>query len=214
MLVYTDMADFIRTSMGFSPPTSTQLLGWSNGICTHLITQGLVNIAPGLVTGVCPSGGPLTSGAATNGLIVGLDYTILAPLVVGFSGYPSVSTILLAFCQQNVIHILTLGRVSFASGNITGTCTNTGLSPGPLSNGAGTNGVISGLDGTILATAIHGAAGYPGSVSTKLIQFCTAICNYLMTNASVTFLPGTITGTCPIGGGALSAGAGLGGTFL
>lgn len=214
MLVYTDMADFIRTSMGFSPPTSTQLKGWSNGICTHLITQGLCNIAPGLVTGICPAGGSLINGAATNGLIVGLDYTVLAPLVVGFAGYPFPSTILLAFCQQIVIHIETLGRVSFASGNITAICTNTALSPGSLSAGAGTNGVISGLDGTILATAIHGAAGYPGSVSTKLIQFCTAVCDYLMTNASVTFLPGTVTGSCPIGAGPLSAGAAVGGTFL
>lgn len=212
MMVPNDMATSIRTQMSFSPPNSSQLVGWSSGIINHLITSGLVNFAPGTITGTCPpSGGPLSNGAASMGIVVGLDPSQLASLVQAAAGYPSISTELLKFCQQIVLHIETVGQASFASGNITGACTNTLLTPGSFT-GAGMNGTLSNLSGTTLANNIHSAVGYPGSTSNQLINFCNAICNYLMTNADITLA--LATGVAPVGGGDLSLGTGSGGTFL
>jgi hypothetical protein len=123
--------------------------------------------------------------------------------------YPSPTTELSAFCAQIALHVMTSGLVSFASGDITGTCTNTPLSPGPLAGGAGANGKISGLSGSTLATLVQAAVGYP-NVSAPLTAFCTAICNYIMANAVVSYT--TVTGLCPTGGGPLSLGTGIGGT--
>lgn len=210
-MVGSAMADSIRSSMGFPLPVSHQLTGWASAVVAE-IELGKVNNIAGTVTGTAAPG-PLSGGAASGGIISGLSGSRLATAVAAAAGYPSVSSQLTAFCTQIVLHIETLGLVSFASGKITGTCTNTPLSPGPLVGGAGSGGQISGLSGSILAVAIHGAAGYPGSVSGKLTQFCTAIVNYVMANAQVSYASGSVTGVCPTGGGSLSNGAGLNGTI-
>lgn len=212
MLVANDLATAIRTGMGFPTPNSAQLVGWSSGVISHLISAGIVNFAPGTITGSTSPGGSLSSGAGSGGIVSGLSGSAMAPLVASGAGYPGVSSILQIYCNQIAIHIMT-GLVTFDPGNVTGSCTSTPLSPGPLVSGAATNGKLNGLSGPTLANLIHSAVGYPGSTSSKLIQFCTAICNYLMANASVTFLTGTVTGVCPPGGGPLSAGAASGGMF-
>jgi hypothetical protein len=212
-MVAADMAESIRSSMGFPLPVSTELVGWASGVIGEITSNAKVNNAPGTITGTCPSGGPLSSGAGTGGLISSMSGSDMASLVKSGAGYPSVSSELSTFCSQIVSHIQSLGMVTFASGSITGSCTNTPLSPGPLAAGAGSNGVITGLNGTTLATAIHSSVGYPGSVSTPLINFCTAIVNYIMANAQVTYASGTISGLCPPGGGSLSAGTGVNGTI-
>jgi hypothetical protein len=204
------MADSIRSSMGFPLPVSSQLTGWASAVVAE-VQMGIVNNA--VVTGVTAAGGTLSNGASSGGIISGLSGSRLATAVASAAGYPSVSSQLTAFCTQIVLHVQTLGLVAFASGNITGNCTSTPLSPGPLVAGEGTNGMISGLSGSTLATAIHGAAGYPGSVSSKLTQFCTAIVAYIMANARVSYASGSVTGTCPPGGGSLSGGAALNGTI-
>jgi hypothetical protein len=214
MMVPSAMADSIRSSMGFPTPVSAQLTGWATGIIGELTGHGLVNNATGTITGTCAPGSPLSSGAGAGGLISGLSGSRMATSVEGSAGYPSVSSELSAFCAQIVLHIQTAGIVTFTSGGITGTCTDTPLSPGPLVGGAGSGGKISGLSGSVLASAIHGAAGYPGSVSTPLTNFCTAIVNYIMANASVSYASGSVTGLCPTGGGSLSAGTGVNGTMV
>ncbi len=205
------MAERIRSDMGFPLPVSQQLIGWGTGVVTHIQNAALVNHASGLVTGTAPpSGGPLSSGAADQGLISSMTGSTMADLVEVNAGYGFVTSQLLTFCNEIVSHIESLGRVEFSSGDITGTCTNTAISPGPLSGGAGTDGFIKLLNGPVLAAAIHAAVGYPGSVSTPLIEFCTAVVGYIMDNAEVTHT--TVTATCPAGGGAITSGTGVNGT--
>lgn len=137
----------------------------------------------------------------------------MATLVSAQAGYPGISSELQTYCDEIVDHIQSQGLVEFTAGEITGNCTNSPVSPGALAGGGGTGGEIIGLDGTVLANNIHTAVGYPGGVSTPLIQFCTAITTYIMDNAVVTYAPGSVTGSCPAGGGSLGAGTGIGGTI-
>lgn len=206
------MADSIRTSMGFPTPLSAQLIGWGTAIVEHLQTAGLVNNAPGTVTGTCaPVPGPLLNGAAAGGLIAGLSGSTLANLVKTYAGYPSITSQLQGLCDAIVSHVQTMGIVSFASGNITGVCTNTPLSPGTVT-GEGSGGTIAGLSGSVLASSAQGMAGFP-SVTPELIAFCSGIVNYIMSDASVSYATGTVTGVAPAGGGPMTAGTGVGGTI-
>ena len=207
----TQLADEIRQAMGFPTPVSAQLTGWATGIIGEITSFAIVTNAAGTITGtVPPPGGALTSGAGSGGLITGLVGARLASSVASFAGYPFVSAQLLAMCTQIALHVMT-GLVTFSSGDITGVCTNTTLTPGTLTGGAGVNGFTSGLSGPTLATLVHNAVGYPGSVSTRLTQFCTAVVDHIMTNSTATYLSGSVTGVCPAGGGSLAAGAGAGG---
>lgn len=202
------MAEAIRVAMGFPLPVSSQLTGWGNGVVGHIQSDAEVSHSSGDVTGTCPpSGGPLTGGAADNGAISGMTPGDMATEVMTEAGYPSVSSELTAFCEEIVDHIETFGVVEFGSGDITGTCTNTPVSPGSLAAGEGSSGFIKDLDGDTLADSIHTAAGYPGVTSTPLKNFCNAIVDYIMDNAEVTYSSGDVTGTCPAGGGPLTAGA-------
>ena len=205
------LADKIRSDMGFPTPVSAQLTGWGNGVVNHIQAAALVNHA--LITGTTAPGAPLANGAGVGGIISGMSGATMASLVESGAGYPFTSSQLTTFCTEIVNHIQTLGTVTFASGQITGQCTSTPVSPGPLANGAGTLGTIVGLNGSTLANAIHSAVGYPGGTSTPLIQFCTAVTDYIMNNADVSYASGTVTGTCPAGGGALSGGVGANGTI-
>lgn len=210
MMVGTDLAEAIRVAMGFPTPVSAQLIGWSNAVVQHVQT-GIVNNTSGTVTGDAPpSGGSLSNGAADNGMISGLNGPTLANLVATMAGYGYVTSQLTIFCNEIVSHIMTLGRVEFASGDIQGSCSNTLLSPGVLT-GTGADGFIKSLNGPVLAQAIHDAIGYPGSLSARLTQFCTAIVNYIMDNAVVAYA--SVTGVCPAGGGAITAGTASGGTI-
>lgn len=213
MLVPADLADFIRTSMGFPTPVSIELTGWATGVIGEITSNARVNNASGTITGSCPPGGSLSGGAGVDGLISSMSSSDMASRVVAAATYPFISARLQTYCDQIVSHIQTFGIVTFASGDITGSCTNTPLSPGSLAGGAGMNGMISGLDGTVLANAIHSAVGYPGTTSVRLTEFSTAIVTYIMNNAQVSYASGNVTGTCPAGGGSLSGGTGVNGTI-
>lgn len=209
-MVSADLADSMRSTMGFPTPVSAQLTGWATAVVNEIQQNGKVNNASGTVTGTCPPGGSLSSGAASGGVISGLDSSRLASAVASAAGYGSVSSVLSTYCSQIVTHVET-GIVTFASGLITGTCSNTPLSPGPFI-GSGSGGLISGLSGSTLASLIHSAVGYPGSVSGPLISFCTALCNYIMAQANCSY-SGTCTGIAPAGGGSLSDGTGANGSI-
>lgn len=212
MLVPADLADAIRSQMGFPTPVSMQLTGWATGVISHLTSQGIVNFLPGTITGDTSPGSSLSNGAGSGGVVSGLSGSAMAPLVASDAGYPNVSSVLQTYCTQICNHVMT-GLVNIDSGNVSGTCTNTPLSPGPLAAGAAMNGKLTGLSGSALASLIHNAVGYPGSVSQPLIQFCTAICNYLMSNSSIAFQTGNVNGLCPVGGGPLDEGLATGGMF-
>ena len=197
--------------MGFPSPNSTQLVGWGSGVVSHIQAAALVSFAPGNVTGTClPTPGPLTAGAATSGVIAGLSGPAMASLVQAAAGYPSVSAELTAFCTEIANHVMSAGTVDFSTGTVNGACTNTPITPGTFT-GTGVGGTISGMSGSTLADNVHAAAGYPGSTSPELVDFCTAIVTYIEANATVA--GGVMSGVAPAGGGSITAGTGAGGTI-
>lgn len=207
------LASAIQSAMGFPDPLSAQLSGWGSGVVAEIQANALVAFASGNVVGICPSsGGALTAGAASGGVISGISGASMAPRVATAANYGSVDATLTTYCDQIASHIMTSGRVSFSSGSITGTCTNTSSNPGSLTTGAGSSGTISGLDGTTLANLISAAMGY-GSTSSDLTNFCKGICDYIQGNAVVSLSSGNVTGTCPAGGGALLDGSASSGTI-
>lgn len=214
MMVGTDLGEAIRSAMGLPLPLSSQLIGWGNAVVSHIDTSAIVTNDPGTVTGIAPpNGGDLIDGAADDGRISGLSGSVLASLVATDAGYGFVSGRLLIFCTEIVNHIQNLGRVQFAIGNIIGNCSNTVASPGVLT-GSGHDGFVKLLDGTVLANAIHAAEGYPGSTSTRLIEFCTGLVNYIMSHAVASYANGNVTAVCPADGGPITDGAGSNGTIV
>jgi hypothetical protein len=209
MLNASSLADELRVAIGFPPPTSPILEGWASAFLNELQSNAIVTNS--LVTGSCPPGGSLGGGASVGGLISGLSGSRLASATASASAYPSVTSKLSGYSSQIVLEIMSFGLVSFASGNITGSCTNSPVSPGSLAGGAGANGVISGLSGSRLASAIHNTSGYSGSVSPSLLKFSTAIVDHLQNNGVASYAAGSVTGTCPAGGGSLSGGMASGG---
>lgn len=91
-----------------------------------------------------------------------------------------------------VIDEMQAAIVSNAPGTITGIAPSSG---GPLVNGAGTLGLITGMTPVSLAARMVTEMGF-AFPSPEVIQMATAICTHLQTTGSVTFAPGTITGIC------------------
>lgn len=209
-MVPADLADLIRSDMGFPIPVSRQLKAWATGVITHLQTSGLTSNIPGTVLGIAPpSPGPLTLGTAIDGTISGLIGNTMASLIVSEDtlDYPFATPELNNMCSGICQHIIAQGIVSFAIGTINGACTNTPITPGVFL-GVGIDGTISGLSGPTMATLVASLVGYP-FVSMPLIKMCTAIANYIMANATVSY--SVVTGVCSIGGGPLLAGTATGG---
>jgi len=209
VMVAAALANALKNGLGFAAqPTSSETTGLATSIISHL-SSGTVSHAS--VTGTAPpSGGPLTLGAAAGGTISGLSGSSLATLMKNNMGKPSVTPELQGMANGIANHLST-GLVTFLVGSIIGTCANTPVNPGPLA-GSGLGGTISGLSGSTMATAMASAMGKPGTTP-ELIDFCTAIVNYVQTNASVTYATGAVTGVCSAGGGPVVA-AGAGGTIL
>jgi hypothetical protein len=199
------LANEIQTAMGFSS-ISSQLLGFCQALVSEIQTNA--KISNSLVTGDCPhSGGSLSNGTSVNGIISSLSGSRLASTIQSDIGFPLVTSNLLNLSNAIVNHIMGLGKVNFSSGNITGTCTNSAGSPGVLTLGSGFSGIITSLNGITLANDIHSAEGFPGSVSTQLIQFSIAIVNHIMSDGVGSYQSGTVTGICPAGGGPLISGS-------
>jgi len=212
------MAAFIASAMGQS--VTQQLTAWGTGIVTELQIAGLVAHTSGKVTGtVPPVGGPLLNGAAADGEILGIDGSSMASLIQAGAPlvYPTITSELENFCGVVADHIKDNALVEFASGDITGICTNTIITPGTLAGGEGANGIVTtgSMNGSDMADeAISAVPFTPPPATSELIDFCTAIIDYIEANALITYASGSITGTCSAGGGALIAGAGSGGTIL
>lgn len=214
-LVGSALAAAMAAKLG--KPVTPQLLGWGNGIVLELQTGAIVSHSTGTVIGQSAPGSPLSQGAASGGSISGISGSTMASLVVANSSgtYPVVTPQLLGLCTEIANHIISEASVDFASGNITGNCTNTPLSPGPLVNGAGSNGEISGLDGDSLANdAAFGVPFIPPIATPDLKDFCNAIIDYIMNNANVIYPPNSIIAVCPPGGGPITGGTGTGGKIL
>ena len=111
-----------------------------------------------------------------------------------------------------VIDEMQAALVNNAPGTITGVAPSSG---GPLINGAGTLGLITGMTPVSLAARMIAEMGF-AFPSPEVIQMATAICTHLQTTGSVSFAPGNITGNCtntPVSPGAL-IGEGTGGMIV
>lgn len=213
MLDETKLAQKIHDALGQKKdghgnptPISNQTKNDAAGIVAALKAAVFSNL-PGTITGVTAPGSPLTAGAGSGGIMVITPAPAIAKMGVGLppQAVPNASKETTALIQY-----IGTGLVAFASGNITGTCTNSPTSPGPLTAGAGSNGTITGLTGSACATFVASALGSSGPES---IKHYTAIIDYILANAVAAYASGSVVGVCPSGGGPLTAGAGTGGTF-
>lgn len=185
-------------------PTSNEALKYAEGII-EVLKAGTVSHSSGEVTGQTTAGAPLTNGATTGGEG---DFTP-QKLISLTSGSFSPLGPLLSVENEAIVEYLTDSiEIEFPAGTITGICGSTATSPGPLVNGAGSGGKVAGLSGADAADFVAAQTGMSGP---DMVTFYTALVNYIMENAEVSYLAGTVTGTCPAVAGPLSNGAASGG---
>lgn len=152
----TQLADEIRSAMGFPLPVSPQLIGWATGVLDELTSNGSATFG----------------GMAGGHPISGMTGSSMASKVAAAAGYPSVTSELENFCTAIVDHIESDGIVTYI-GPVPPTMPDWFL-----------GGTISGLDGSALAVLVKDAVGYP-SVTSELETFCTAFTDHIMNNAEV-----------------------------
>jgi hypothetical protein len=168
-----------------------------------------------------PNAGQLVSGVAFNGKIIGL---IPAPLISKLiaAATAGVDPKFVGIMQANITsrctamcnYIMASALVNF--NKVEGGCTALlpkppfPGAPGALIAGQAMNGKIQGLVGPSMASMVASAMGYL-PMPPDFIPFHTEICDYIMQNAEVTYMTGTIIGSFAIGGGPLIAGMGQNG---
>lgn len=189
---------------GQPTPISDQTLSYAKGIVAAL-KAAVVSNAPGTITGVTAPGSPLSGGTGSAGVMVLTPGPMEAETL---QGVPPQALPNIAKENVAIISYISTGLVTFST--ITGTCTSSSTSPGPLAAGAGANGTITGLTGAGATGAVSAALG--SVTGPDMIKHYTALINYILANATATYASGSITGVCPPGGGPLAAGAGAGGT--
>lgn len=207
------LADEINNAIGATdkdgnPIATTQVMKkYAEAVITTL-SAGIVSHLPGTVTGVTAPGSPLSNGAALGGLIAALIPATWQGIMS--AAIPAADPSQLANdANQSTTYLMASSLVNFDPGEITGTCTSTPTTPGPLAAGAGTGGEIAGLSGAPWSILVMPPAGNP--VLSQAIY--DAIANYIMSNAEVEYLTGSVTGVCPAGGGPLAGGAAAGGVI-
>lgn len=187
-------------------PVSTESQTYAAGVIAAL-KSAIVSNLPGTINGITAPGSPLSAGSGIGGLIVMTPAPMIAVTTGGFN--PLSGPDLLKENTAIVTYIAT-GLVTFAPGNITGQCTSSPTSPGPLANGAGTGGKITALTGAGAFAAVFAALGFLGP---DALNHYTILINYILDKAEVTYASGSVTGVCPPGGGPLGGGAATGGTI-
>jgi len=192
------LANQIQSATGQVPPAPAQLLSYCRGFIS-VLKAGIV--AAPLVSGTTAAGAPLAAGAIPAAIA-----TLQPTPWLAESG--SLGPLASAEHTAIVTYVMT-GVIVFPPGTVTGQCTSTPTSPGPLVNGAAEGGRFTGLAGAACASAVAGATGgqLAGPDSIKVYD---AMMSYVMLSAKVSFPTGTITGVCPPGAGSL-IGTGAGG---
>lgn len=210
-LVVADLASAINTALG--PPTdkdgnpiavTSEMMGYANAVVTTL-KAGTFTHAVGTVLGVGAPGAPITGGTALLGIIAGVSAGTWSGILA--SAFPGATTTATE-AGASTGYIMASGKVNFASGDITGTCTATPLSPGILAAGAGSGGLVAALVGSAWASAVLAAIGSPGPLAAPVY---TAVANYIIANAACSYATGTVVGVFAATGGPMTAGAGTAG---
>ena len=205
----TYLAQQLQTALGLTSVTE-ELTGYATGYVTALKT-GLASHSSGTVVGTAPPGGPLVGGAATAGQISGVIPTVMTGIMSATGGFHFANQAMISSENSATLgYVESAGIIDFESGSVNGTCTATILSPGILANGTGTDGEISLLVGSALASLIKPIVS-PTQSAPLMVPFYTALCNYTMDYLRVNFSTGTVTGNFAPGGGALTGGAASGG---
>lgn len=205
MLIAADLTFKLTATLVPNPDKPTpQMVEYVSGFLAA-IKAAMVSNAVGTIVGLTAPGAPLANGAGTGGVITIQPAPMIAKTTVGQT---SVAVTNIRKENEALINYIATGTVTFASGTIAGTCTNTPTNPGPLILGTGTGGVIVGLTGAGAMAAVAGATGYSGPA---MITHYSALIDYLLLNAEVSYASGLVTGVCPIAGGALTLGAASGG---
>lgn len=184
--------------------TTPSMIAYAEGIIAALQSAVVVNL-PGTILGVTAPGAPLSAGSGMGGTMLVLPAAMIAKTARNFDpkAVAGVSKENTAICNY-----LSTGLVMFAAGKVTGTCTNTPVSPGPLVAGKADDGKITGLVGAAAAAMVGAQLGGMGPEG---IDFYTTLINYILDKAEVSYPLNGIVGVCPLGGGPLTAGAGIGG---
>jgi hypothetical protein len=189
---------------GMPVSSTAQVKAYAAGIVSCL-QSAIVSNAPGTIVGVTAPGAPLTAGAGTGGIMVITPSALQAQTATAFVGAKTI-----AAENTAIITYIGTGLIVFPTGGIVGTCTNTPTSPGPLTAGTGTGGMIVGLTGAAALGAVAPALGTPGPAA---VAFYNALITYILSSAQATYGTGTVQGVCPPGGGPLTAGSASGGTI-
>lgn len=182
--------------------------GRANGIITAL-KAATVTFAPGTITGTTAAGSPLVNGAGKGGKFVGLS-PAKANSIFRASA-PDTTSELEKENSAFIAYLLAQGSLFFVKGSIKGTCTSTGSSSGPLAGGQGKPGRLTGVSGKAAAAFMQTQGVFVGPES---IGHYDAILDYLKLNLELRYSSGQVTGTCPSGGGPLSAGTATGGKVV
>ena len=212
-LIKKDLAEAINEAIaatdanGEPIKVTPEMETYAEAIITTLTTSTFSHL---LVEGVTAPGAPLQNGAANGGLFLPPlpPATWLGVLTAGFPTADPASLSIEATCSTTYLSGASL--VNFEAGKIVGQCTSAPLAPGPLAAGAGSDGKIDGIDGDSWASVCVPPPGDP-ALASKIYK---AIVKYIKANAEAAYLPQTINGVCPPGGGPLAAGLGVGGTVI
>jgi hypothetical protein len=187
---------------GLPVPPTDAVKAYAAGFIAMLETAIVAHL-PGTAVGSAPPGGDLTSGAAEGGKMTLMASPVMAQKAS--AGNPVVAAQMVIESAAIASYLIASGLVSFLPGSITGQSTETPApAPGPLVNGEGMVGKISGLDGATLANLAVPPFTGPGK-----IPHYTALVGHLMTLGEVTYAANTVLGTMT--GGALTVGAAAGG---
>lgn len=215
MMDVDQLADQIKAALGNpvdkdgnTVATTDEMKAYARAVINTMLAGKAAN-APGTINGMGSPGGALDGGSGSGGLISGLSPgTWLGILTAAFptanSGQLSTEA------QASTAYLMASSLVGFAPGKITGKCMATAESPGPLADGAGSGGLISGLDGTAWSSAVAGGIGGGGPL---IGEVYSTVAKHIMDNAECAYATGGVVGNFASGGGALIGGAGANGTI-
>lgn len=196
-----------------------QLKAFADAFVNGLKASQTIHMAIGgsglAVNAPSPDAGKLVGGSAMAGKIINLNPQLIATqMIQGAQSAlnPQATANITKSVSTITTYIMASGLVNFSAGSVTGNCTAiTGSSPAPgvLVAAKGEKGKIQGLVGSALMAQMSAVQG----PLPNLLSYCNAICDFVVQNAQVDYLPQTINGAFPSGGGAVIGGTAVSGVI-